>query len=59
MDAAKADYQVIVYPGAKHGFTSPEADTYGKEFNLPLAYDKAADEASWKEMQGFFDRVLK
>lgn len=59
MDAAKADYRVIVYPGAKHSFTSPEADKYGKEFNLPLAYDKAADEASWKEMRDFFDQVLK
>ncbi|MGE0372533.1 MAG: dienelactone hydrolase family protein [Gammaproteobacteria bacterium] len=59
MDTAKADYRVIVYPGARHSFTSPEADKYGKEFNLPLAYDKAADAASWKEMQDFFDQVFK
>lgn len=59
MDAAQADYRVIVYPGAKHSFTSPEADKYGQEFNLPLAYDKAADEASWQEMQDFFRQVLK
>ncbi|MCC6301835.1 MAG: dienelactone hydrolase family protein [Gammaproteobacteria bacterium] len=59
MDAAKADYKVIVYPGAKHSFTSPEADKYGQEFNLPLAYNKAADEASWQEMQDFFQQILK
>lgn len=59
MDGAKADYRVIVYPGAKHSFTNPGADKYGKEFNLPLEYNKAADEASWKEMQAFFDRIFK
>lgn len=59
MDAAKVDYKLIAYPGAKHGFTNPDADKYGKEFNLPLAYNKAADEASWKEMQDLFHRVFK
>ena len=59
MDAAKVDYKVIVYPGAKHSFTNPNADKYGKEFNLPLVYNKDADEASWKEMQGFFHEIFK
>lgn len=59
MDAAKADYKVIAYPGARHSFTNPDADEFGKKFNMPLAYDKAADEASWKEMQDFFRVVLK
>jgi dienelactone hydrolase len=59
MDAAGADYRVIVYPGARHSFTNPGADEVGKKFNMPLAYDKAADEASWREMQDFFHAVLK
>jgi dienelactone hydrolase len=59
MDAAKADYRVIAYPGAKHSFTNPEADEFGKQFNLPLAYNEEADHASWKEMQEFFRTVLK
>jgi len=59
MDAAKADYRVIAYPGARHSFTNPDADKFGKEFNLPLAYDKAADAASWQEMQDFFRQILK
>lgn len=58
MDAAKADYKLMEYPGAKHGFTNPDADRYGKEFNLPLAYNKDADLASWKEMQDFFQRIF-
>jgi dienelactone hydrolase len=59
MDAAKVDYRLIEYPGAKHGFTNPDADKYGKEFNLPLAYNKDADQASWNEMQEFFQQIFK
>jgi dienelactone hydrolase len=59
MDAAHADYRVISYPGAKHSFTNPGADKVGKEFNLPLAYNEAADKASWKAMQEFFRRIFK
>jgi dienelactone hydrolase len=59
MDAAHVDYKVIAYPGAKHAFTNPGADKYGKEFKLPLAYNKAADQASWQEMQEFFQQLFK
>ncbi len=59
MKAAGADFRVIVYPGAKHSFTNPGADAFGKKFNLPLAYNAAADKKSWKEMQAFFKRVFK
>jgi dienelactone hydrolase len=59
MAAAKADYKLIVYPGARHSFTNPDADEFGKKFNMPLAYNKAADEASWQEMQDFFRQILK
>lgn len=53
MGAAKAKFKVISYKGAKHSFTNPDADTFGKEFNLPLAYDKEADEQSWDDMSKF------
>jgi dienelactone hydrolase len=59
MDKAGVDYKVVVYPGAKHSFTNPEATDYGKKFNLPMEYNQAADEASWKEMQAFFNRIFK
>lgn len=59
MAAAGVDYRLVIYPDAKHSFTNPGADKFGKEFNIPLAYNKAADEASWKEMQDFFKQVLK
>ena len=48
MDAAGANYEVIEYPAAKHGFTNPGATELGAKFNIPLAYDEAADQDSWR-----------
>ncbi len=59
MDAAGADYKFISYPGAKHSFTNPAADKFGKKFNLPLEYNKQADEKSWNAMLEFFDQIFK
>lgn len=53
MQAAGADFEFVAYPGAVHGFTSKEADENGKKFNLPLAYNQAADEASWRKLGEF------
>jgi dienelactone hydrolase len=39
----------------KHSFTNPEADQLAARFNLPLAYDRQADEDSWMQTA----RVLK
>jgi dienelactone hydrolase len=58
MDQAKADYQFVVYNGALHGFTSPAADENGKKYGIPLAYNAAADKASWQEMQELLSQVL-
>lgn len=58
MAAAGADYRIINYPGAKHSFTNPDADAYGKKFNLPLAYNAQADKESWQAMQEFFQRIF-
>jgi dienelactone hydrolase len=59
MDSANVNYSFINYPGAQHSFTNPAADSLGKKFNLPLAYNKHADENSWSEMQNFFDKIFK
>ena len=44
MNQAKVDYKLISYPGALHSFTNPAADSLGKKYNMPLAYNKEADE---------------
>ena len=50
---------VTNYEGAKHAFTNKEADMFGEKFNLPLAYNKHADEDSWSKLLVFFDETLK
>ncbi|MDD2929622.1 MAG: dienelactone hydrolase family protein [Sideroxydans sp.] len=59
LKAAGVDYKTVVYPGAMHSFTNPDADAYGKKFNLPLAYDATADKDSWQQLQRFLAEVLQ
>src|SRR6476619_7370845 len=54
MEAAKADYRVVEYPGAVHAFTNPEATEAGKKFNLPLRYDAKVDQEAKAEAAKFF-----
>jgi dienelactone hydrolase len=58
MNAAGAHYTFINYPGAKHSFTNPGADALGKQFNLPLAYNAAADKASWQTLEQFLHEIF-
>ena len=59
MDSIGADYIFKSYPGATHAFTNPDATTLGKKFNMPIAYNAAADTASWNEMKLFFSTLFK
>lgn len=59
MDSIAADYTFKAYPGALHAFTNPDATEYGKKFKMAVAYNAAADTASWKEMQDFFNKIFK
>ena len=59
MDAAGADYRFVNYPGAVHSFTNPGADSVGKKFGLPLAYNEEADRDSWEQTQAFFKEIFK
>lgn len=59
MDSAKVDYTFKTYPNATHAFTNPAATENGKKFKMPIAYNAAADSASWNEMKQFFSRIFK
>jgi dienelactone hydrolase len=59
MQQAGVNYQLVSYPGAKHGFTNPDADRLGKASNMPLAYNAEADRLSWLAMQQFLSEVFK
>jgi len=58
MELAGVDFEIVNYPGAKHSFTNPDADSFGEKFNLPLQYNEAADKASWQKMQTFFATIF-
>ncbi len=58
MDSVKADYKYISYENTTHSFTSKSADALGKKFNLPLAYQKEADEKSWAELKQLLEEVF-
>ncbi len=59
MDSVKADYKYIAYENTTHSFTSKMADSIGKKFNLPLAYNKEADEKSWSELEQLLEEVFQ
>jgi dienelactone hydrolase len=59
LDAAKADYRVIEYPGAVHAFTNPEATELGQKFNLPLRYDAQVDREAKAEALKFLAANLQ
>jgi len=58
MADAKVDCRFVVYEGALHGYTNPEATEKGKAYGMPLAYEAEADRKSWADMQAFFAEVF-
>jgi dienelactone hydrolase len=59
MDSIGAAYTFKSYPGATHAFTNPDATAMGEKFKIPIAYNAAADTASWNEMKIFFTGLFK
>jgi dienelactone hydrolase len=55
MRKSRADWQLIVYGGAAHGFTVPEA---GDDPSTGKAYDAAADRRSWQALRNFLDEIF-
>jgi dienelactone hydrolase len=56
MKAAGAKFRVVSYPGARHGFTNPDADKAGMD---ALAYNAEADKKSWAAMLELFKQVFR
>ena len=59
MKNAGVDMKFVVYPGALHAFTNPDATELGKKFNMPIAYNETADTQSWAEMEKFLTKAFK
>ncbi|WP_168012145.1 dienelactone hydrolase family protein [Halomonas salinarum] len=58
LKAQGADVEVTNYPRAQHGFTNTEADAFAAQHDLPLAYNAAADAASWQAALLTLDATL-
>ena len=59
MDSLGANYTFRSYPGATHAFTNPMATERGEKYKIPIAYNAAADTASWNEMKMFFAKIFR
>lgn len=57
MQQAGADFRFVELPGAKHGFSNPDADAH-QGHGLDIGYQKEADERSWADMQALFKEVF-
>jgi len=58
MDSIGANYKFVLYDGATHAFSNPDATEWGKKFNIPIAYNKNADTLSWNEMKQFLNQIF-
>jgi dienelactone hydrolase len=56
MRQAGADWQMIYYGGAVHGFANPQA---GRDKSKGVAYDPKAAARSWQHMQIFLQEIFK
>lgn len=59
MDSVGATYTFKSYAGATHAFSNPAATEKGKKYNIPVAYNAAADTASFNEMKIFFNKIFQ
>jgi dienelactone hydrolase len=55
MEKSGLDWQMMIYGGAKHSFTNPNADKVGMD---ALKYSKTADQRSWVDMKDFFEEIF-
>ncbi|GLB51976.1 hypothetical protein NBRC110019_10150 [Neptunitalea chrysea] len=53
-----ATYKYVTYKQAEHGFTNKKSDSLGIQYDLPISYNKEADEKSWKELILFLNKYL-
>jgi dienelactone hydrolase len=58
MDSVGISYEFHQYDSAKHAFTNPGATALGEKFGIPVAYNAAADSASWNDMKAFFKKIF-
>ena len=58
MDSIGGEYIFKSYANATHAYTNPNATSIGKQFNMPIEYNEAADKASWRDMKDFLESLF-
>jgi dienelactone hydrolase len=56
MRKAGVDWQMVIFGGAVHSFTVPEA---GNDPSKGMAYNEKADKRSWEMMKLFFKEIFR
>ena len=56
LNEAGADWEMVVYGGARHSFTVPDAERKGID---NLKYDPKADRRSWAKLMSFLDELFR
>lgn len=59
LDSVGVTYQFVVYPGATHAFTNPDATKLGIKFEMPIRYNLSGDHKSWSAVQRFLENLFK
>jgi dienelactone hydrolase len=59
MEKNKVNFLFISYPESTHAFTNPGSTATGKKFDMPIAYNEAADKKSWKDFKKFVEENVK
>jgi dienelactone hydrolase len=55
VEKSDVDWQMIIYGGAKHSFTNPDADKMGMD---ALKYSRSGDRRSWAHMKNFLEEIF-
>lgn len=58
MQKHEADLTLVSFPGVRHSFTNPAADTFAEKFDMPVAYDTEAAMRSWQGTLDFYDQIF-
>jgi dienelactone hydrolase len=60
LNSGNYDYKFVLYAGARHAFTNPEADTLAAANHMTgaLGYNAEADRRSWADMLSFFKEIF-
>ncbi|MDX1756343.1 MAG: dienelactone hydrolase family protein [Marinobacter sp.] len=58
MQTAGVDLSLTSFPGVTHSFSNPRADAMADQFDLPIGYDRAAAERTWRGTLAFYRELF-